>query len=211
MRFDTHGKELVRYVAEVELGPSYGPERGVRLIAATLDPVPLQPESTWYLATALSLSEASPEQVYELSAYAIGSRTITSPPNRNSAGPTASCVRSRPLCATGSWCCWRSPSVCWLGPCRGQARTWPTLPYPPVTRCQPPPRLPPTRRLGEKYATASAGRVVWNGTLRRVRAWLCPWARLQLYWQRWSSGAPPPELAALLAHVASARPLEAPT
>ncbi len=67
VRFDTHGKELVRYVAEVQLGPSYGPERGVRLIAATLDPVPLQPESTWYLATALSLSEASPEQVYELS------------------------------------------------------------------------------------------------------------------------------------------------
>jgi hypothetical protein len=38
---------------------------------------------------------------------------------------------------------------------------------------------------------------------------LRPWAWLQLYWRRWSSTAPPPELAALLAHVARSRPLEA--
>ena len=61
---DSHGKPLVRYVAELELGPSYGPTRGVRLIAATLDPATLKPESTWYLATSLPLSEASAEQVY---------------------------------------------------------------------------------------------------------------------------------------------------
>jgi SRSO17 transposase len=66
VRFDSHGKELVRYLAELELGPTYGPERGIRLIAATLDPTKLKPESTWYLATSLPLSEASPEQVYEL-------------------------------------------------------------------------------------------------------------------------------------------------
>jgi hypothetical protein len=66
VHFDSHGKELVRYVTELELGPSYGPERGVRLIAATLDPATLKPESTWYLATSLPLREASPEQVYEL-------------------------------------------------------------------------------------------------------------------------------------------------
>ncbi len=70
VRFDSHGKELVRYVAELVLGPSYGPERGVRLIAATLDPATLdpatlKPESTWYLATSLPLRAASPEQVYE--------------------------------------------------------------------------------------------------------------------------------------------------
>jgi hypothetical protein len=65
VRYDTHGKELVRYIAELELGTTYGPTRGVRLIAATLDPAKLKPESTWYLATSLSLEEASPEVVYE--------------------------------------------------------------------------------------------------------------------------------------------------
>jgi len=34
---------------------------------------------------------------------------------------------------------------------------------------------------------------------------------VQLYWRRWSSTDPPPELAALLAHVARSLPLEAPT
>jgi SRSO17 transposase len=66
VRFDSHGKELVRYVAELGLGPTYGPTQPVRLIAATLDPAKLKPESTWYLATSLPLSEAGPEQVYEL-------------------------------------------------------------------------------------------------------------------------------------------------
>jgi SRSO17 transposase len=66
VRFDTHGKELVRYIAELELGPSYGPTKGTRLIAATLDPQLLKPESTWYLATSLPLSEVSAEQVYEI-------------------------------------------------------------------------------------------------------------------------------------------------
>jgi len=72
--------------------------------------------------------------------------------------------------------------------------------------------------MGEKSeptsGTASAepgSRVIWNAALRRVRAWLCPWVRLQLYWRRWSSGVPPPELAALLAHVARSLPLDAPT
>ena len=66
VRLDSHGKELVRYVAELELGLAYGPTRPVRLIAATLDPTKLDPESTWFLATTLPVSEASPEQVYEL-------------------------------------------------------------------------------------------------------------------------------------------------
>jgi SRSO17 transposase len=37
----------------------------VRLIAATLDPARLQPESTGYLATSVPLEQASAEQVYE--------------------------------------------------------------------------------------------------------------------------------------------------
>jgi SRSO17 transposase len=66
VRLDSHGKELVRYVAELELGLAYGPTRSVRLIAATLDPDKRDPESTWFLATTLPLSQASPEQVYEV-------------------------------------------------------------------------------------------------------------------------------------------------
>jgi SRSO17 transposase len=66
VRYDSHGKELVRYVAELELGPSYGPDKGMRLIAATLDPTQLKPEATWYLATSFPLAQVSTEQVYEL-------------------------------------------------------------------------------------------------------------------------------------------------
>jgi SRSO17 transposase len=66
VHLDSHGKELVRYVAELDLGLAYGPTRLVRLIAATLDPAKLDSESTWFLATSLPVSGASPEQVYAL-------------------------------------------------------------------------------------------------------------------------------------------------
>ena len=66
MRWDSHGKELVRYVAELELGNAYGPTCGIRLVAATLDPSKLDPDNTWYLATSLSMSAANTEQVYEI-------------------------------------------------------------------------------------------------------------------------------------------------
>jgi len=66
VRCDSHGQELVRYIAELELGSIYGPDTGVRLIAATLDPATLKPESTWYLTTSFPLAQVSAEQVYEL-------------------------------------------------------------------------------------------------------------------------------------------------
>lgn len=66
VRRDSHGKEMVRYVAELELPPYYGPGRPVRLIAASEDPCKLTAESTWYMTTSLPLAEASAEQVYEL-------------------------------------------------------------------------------------------------------------------------------------------------
>jgi Transposase DDE domain len=66
VRYDSHGQAIVRYIAELELGPSYGPTRSVRLVAATLDPVHRKPESTWYLATSLPLEQVSAAQVYEL-------------------------------------------------------------------------------------------------------------------------------------------------
>jgi SRSO17 transposase len=66
LRGASHGKDLVRYVTEVELGTVYGPTHPVRLIAATLDPATLKPQFTGYLVTRLPLSAASAEQVDEL-------------------------------------------------------------------------------------------------------------------------------------------------
>jgi hypothetical protein len=66
VRFDCHGRELARYIAEMELGMAYGPTKSVRLIVATLDPQQLKPESTSYLATSFSLAEVSAEQVDEI-------------------------------------------------------------------------------------------------------------------------------------------------
>jgi SRSO17 transposase len=66
VRKDSHGKEIVRFVAELELGVAYGPTRPVRLIAATDDPKKLKADFTWYMATNLPLAEATPAQVYEL-------------------------------------------------------------------------------------------------------------------------------------------------
>jgi hypothetical protein len=65
VRCESHGKELVRSIAELELGTTYGPTTGVRLVAATLDPKHLKPESTWYLATSFPVAQVSAEQVYE--------------------------------------------------------------------------------------------------------------------------------------------------
>jgi hypothetical protein len=66
VRFDRHGKELVRSIAELELGTTSGPTKGLRRIAATLDPAQLKPESTWYVATSLPLAAVSAEQVDEM-------------------------------------------------------------------------------------------------------------------------------------------------
>lgn len=63
---DSHGKPLVRYVAELELGPCYGPGCGTRLIAATADPAALKAESTWFMTTNLSVAEADAAEVYQV-------------------------------------------------------------------------------------------------------------------------------------------------
>ena len=65
VRQDSHGKELVHYVVELELGNAYGPRRNWRLIAATTDPRILKKDDTWYLLTTLPLQEASSREVYE--------------------------------------------------------------------------------------------------------------------------------------------------
>jgi SRSO17 transposase len=63
---DSHGQPLVRYVAELDLGPCYGPACGTRLIAATADPAALKAESTWFMATNLSVAEADAAEVYRI-------------------------------------------------------------------------------------------------------------------------------------------------
>src|SRR5947209_4827901 len=65
VRQDSHGKELIHDVVELELGNAYGPRRNWRLIAATTDPRILKKNDTWYLLTTLPLQEASPRKVYE--------------------------------------------------------------------------------------------------------------------------------------------------
>jgi SRSO17 transposase len=66
VRLDSHGRGLVRSVAELRLGNAYGPDQPLRLIAATDNPVKLKPDSTWFMATNFSLAEANPAEVYEL-------------------------------------------------------------------------------------------------------------------------------------------------
>jgi hypothetical protein len=65
-RLDSDGRERVRCVAELELGPAYGPATGIRLIAATDDPAALRVEATWFMATNLTGAEADPAEVHRL-------------------------------------------------------------------------------------------------------------------------------------------------
>jgi hypothetical protein len=201
VRDDTHGKELVRYVAELELGTTYGPTRGVRLIAATLDPAKLKPVSTWYLATSLTCEEASPEVVdawYRLRDW------------------VEHC--SKPVKHELGWADYQ------MRPERAKVRHWQLVllayTFSLLVGALPPPAEPsststtdqldqPTNQAEKKLSTTARGRVVWQEALRRVQAWRCPWARLRICWQRWSRGVPPPELAELLAHLARGLPLEA--
>ena len=66
MLLDSHHQPLVRYVAELELGPCYGPTRGTRLIAASADPTALKAESTWFMATNISVAEADAAEIYRI-------------------------------------------------------------------------------------------------------------------------------------------------
>ncbi|MCK9930774.1 hypothetical protein MXD62_27110 [Frankia sp. Mgl5] len=66
MLTDSHNRPLVRHVAELELGPCYGPTQGTRLIAATADPTVLTADSTWFMATNLSVAEADAAEVYRI-------------------------------------------------------------------------------------------------------------------------------------------------
>lgn len=63
VRPDSHGQDVVRYVAELDLGLAYGPPKAVRLIAATDDPTTLRADSPWDMITSLPVTEVSPAEV----------------------------------------------------------------------------------------------------------------------------------------------------
>jgi Transposase DDE domain len=212
VRFDSHGKELARSIVELELGTSDSPTKSVRLIAATLDPRQVKPESTWYLATSLPLARVSAEQVYEIYRLRDWIEHYYKPVKHElgwadyQMRPERAIVRHWQLVMlayTFSLLVGALPE----GEETGQTEQEPPAPAAVETVDT---DAPVSGSAGGKSgpAAAAGARIVWNATLRRVRAWVCPWARLQLYWRRWSTAAPPPELAALLAHVAHSRPLE---
>jgi hypothetical protein len=183
----------------------------VRLIAATLDPAQLKPESTWYLTTSLPLREVSAEQAYEIYRLRDWIEHYYKPVKHelgwadHQMRPERAIVRH-----------WQLEMLAYTlsllvgAPPEGAAPVG-VVSEPDAPQQQP--RRQSTSRLAEKSGPAkvTGERIVWNATLRRVRAWLCPWAQLQRYWRQWSTAAPPPELAALLAHVAHSRSLESPT
>jgi hypothetical protein len=205
VRYDTHGKELVRYVAELELGTTYGPTRGVRLVAATLDPAKLKPESTWYLATSLTLEEASPEVVYEWYRLRDWTRHCYKPVKHELGWADYQMRPERAIVRH-----WQLVLLAYTFSLLVGALPPAVEPDDRSTADQP---GPTTDQAGKKLSTTASrtarGRVVWQEALRRVQAWLCPWARLRICWQRCSRGVPPPELAELLAHLASGLQLEA--
>jgi hypothetical protein len=212
VRFDSHGKEVVRYIAELELGTTYGPNKGLRLVAATLDPTQLKPESTWYLATSLPLAQVSAAQVSaaqvsaaQVSAAQVSAAQVSAA--QVSAAQVYEIYRLRdwiehyykPVKHELGWADYQ------MRPERAMGRHWQLvlLAYTFSLLVGALPPSPPERADGGKigatqfaarkrHGVRGAGRL--QRALRRVRAWLCPWARLQLYWRRWSSSAPPPEL-----------------
>jgi hypothetical protein len=154
-RRDSHGQDLVRYVAELDLGPAYGPTRPVRLVAATDDPQQLKADATWYLATNLPSGEASPTQVDAL--YVLRDWIEH---------------YYKPVKHELGWADFQIRSV------EAIIRHW-QLVMLAFTFSLLVGNTAPTHRAGEK----STPRIVWNETLRAVRRWLCPGARVGIYWQ----------------------------
>ena len=177
VRFDSHGQALLRYIAELELGPTYGPDTGVRLDRRHPGPYQLKPESTWYLATSLPLAEVSAEQVYELYRLRDWIEHFYKPVKHElgwadyQVRPERAIVRH-----------WHLVML---------AYTFSLL----IGAGPPSPGEAGGGKIGasRRPQVQRAHRVRFSGVgrlgpaLRQVRAWLCPWARLQLYWRRWSS------------------------
>jgi hypothetical protein len=183
----------------------------VRLIAATRDPTPLKPASTWYLATSFPLAHVSTEQVYELYRLREWIEHFYKPV-KHELGWADDQLRTEQAIVRHWQLVLLAYTFSLLVGTVPTATAPPTTAAPTSTATDPSPTAEATGggKIGPRPSPRVRGRVVWTATLRRVRSWLCPWAHLQRYWTRWSRAGPPPELAALLAHVAHSLPLEAP-
>ena len=187
MRTYADGQQEVRWVAELD-GKIYGPNRTLRLIAVTTDPVKLPEGTTEYLISNLRVNEddhhewhakgepASTEEV----ALLYAKRVIIEQAYREvkqQLGWAQYQVRSSTamqrhwalVCAAFCFMWWH-------------AQQKPDDPAPTVTE-------------SEVKGTVPSS---WCGLLRRVRGWLEPFVWLQRYWRAFSQAAPPRALQVLL-------------
>jgi len=211
VRFDSHGKEVVRSMTELELGTSYGPAKSVRLVTATRDPRHLKPESTWYLATSLPLAEVSAEQVYEIYRLRDGIEHYDKPV-KHELGWTDYQMRPERAIVRHWQLALLAYSVSLLVGAL-PARVVPVVVVPepdsPAAAAETPAHVSAVRKIRTSNGHGRAHRV--DCDLAAGTSVVATVGSAAALGRRWSTAAPPPELAALLAHVARSRPLEVPT
>lgn len=123
-------------------GSGYGPTKGFRLIATTLDPKTLQlmlpgtwpPPCRWRRPTLHRFMSST--------RCGVGLNTTLNQRSMNCGGPIFKSAPNGRLCATGNWCCWPPPSACSWVPCPRS----PSSQDPPRRRC---PLLHQKRRQGK--------------------------------------------------------------
>jgi hypothetical protein len=191
------------WAAELVYGP-YGPERAVRRVVATTDPVRLPAGSTWYVETNLptpcskqarrgALEAADIAEIVGLDGLR-GWVEQSYKQIKNELGWADAMVRSDAALRRPWLLVFCAFAFCWLH--------W--LHAAPAGS-QPEQETKPAEQAGGKKVPRRW--VAWPVALRRVRGWLTPWTLLQRCWQAWMPGAPPPEFQRLLDWVATGRPL----
>jgi hypothetical protein len=153
----------------------------VRLSAATRDPKPLTPQSTWYLATAFPRAEVSAEQVDAIDRLRDWIEHDYKPAKHELGWADSQMRPERAIVRHGQLVLLASTLSLLVG----------AVPARPASREATPAEGKISASQRHRVRGAGHPRGLERG-LRRVRAWLCPWARLQLYGTRWSSTDPPP-------------------
>jgi hypothetical protein len=192
------------WAADATLG-GWGPDRRLRLVAATTDPARLPGHSSWYLLTNLPRPASRRARQADLAEVVrlYGLRTWVEQGYKQVKGELGWAdfqVRSdRASAGTGRWSVARSRSA-------GR----PSSPSNPTNRPHPTRRPPRRSRGGPSRPGIGADPAVsssWPAAVRAVRAWLIPWSVLARCWRSWSPAPPPPQLHRLLDGVAAGRPL----
>ena len=212
------GHDEVWWALEVVAGP-YGPEKGLRAIIVTTDPVALPALTTWYLVTNLPLlgseraaaSTLAPASVAEIvRLYGLRMWVEQSYKQvKHALGWAEYQVRSDVAMRRHWVLVWCAFSFCWwqLGHGAAEAPAWLD-----DAGAAPRARTGAERRsgAGKKIRRArcrSARGCAGQPRCGKVRAWLEPWIMLGRYWRAWSPLPPPPALQALLAWVQRGFPL----